>query len=85
VHLPPFSPGRDRPPRVVHVGQRVRAQVALGLLRLLDRGERIGEELVGQRRVLQPQPGDDDDWHNPSLCSHKVYTPARACRNVSRR
>jgi len=29
-------------------------------LRLLDRGQRIGEELIEQRRILQPQSGDDD-------------------------
>jgi len=28
-------------------------------LRPLDRGQRIGEELIEQCRILQPQSGDD--------------------------
>jgi hypothetical protein len=42
---------------------RVRAEIAIRLLGLLERGNGVGEELVQQGRVLQPEPGHDDDWH----------------------
>jgi hypothetical protein len=42
--------------RVVRVGERVRAEVAFRLLRLLYRGHGGGEELIKEGRVLQPKP-----------------------------
>jgi hypothetical protein len=49
-------PGADAPPGVLGVGERVRAEVAFRLHRLLDSGDGIGEELIQERRVPQPQP-----------------------------
>src|SRR6516225_11223190 len=66
LHRAAVRPGAYAPPGVVRVGERVRAEVALRLLRLLDRGDGVGEELVQERRVLQPEPGHDDNGHTTS-------------------
>src|SRR6516225_3772783 len=62
-HAVAVLPGADAPPGVVRVGERVRAEVAVGLRRLLDGGDGVGEELIKERGVLQPEPGHDDDGH----------------------
>jgi hypothetical protein len=46
--------GRDVPPHFVSFGQGVDAQVALSVLRLLDHGGCVREELVERRVVPQP-------------------------------
>jgi len=63
AHPAAVLPGADGPPCVVRVAERVRAEVTLRLRRLLDRGDRIGEELIQQRRIPQPEPGHYDDRH----------------------
>src|SRR5258708_739468 len=64
LHRSALLPGGERPPRVVRVGEHVRAEVAVGLLRLLQAGDGGGEEPIQERRIPQPKPGHNDDWHH---------------------
>src|SRR6516164_2511547 len=43
LHQVAFLPSTDAPPGVVRVGERVCAEVALGLYRLVDGGDGVGE------------------------------------------
>src|SRR5580693_8407353 len=67
LHRGAPGPGADAPPCVAGVGERVRAEVAVGLLGLLNRGDGGGEELIKQRWVLQRKPGNNDDRHHDLL------------------
>lgn len=51
-HQGAILPGGDAPPGVVRTGERVRAKGAVGLLRLLDGGDCVAEELIQEGKVL---------------------------------
>src|SRR5690348_14039918 len=59
----PALPAGHVPPHVVCFGQGVGPQVAVGFLRLLEHGDGVGEELIEEGGVPEPQAGDHDDGH----------------------
>src|SRR5215469_2216934 len=59
VHRTAFLPGSAGPVGVVRVGENIGAKVAGRTLGLLNGSHCAGEELVKERGVLQPQPGDE--------------------------
>ena len=63
LHVGSIVPGGDAPPGVVCLGEGVGSQVALRFHCLFEDGGRVGEELIEQGRVPQPQAGDNDDGH----------------------
>src|SRR5580692_2225047 len=63
VHQVALLPDRPGPVGIVRLGQHIRAEVAFGVLRLLYYSNGAGEELIEDRRVLEPEPCNHDDWH----------------------
>src|SRR5579863_1790966 len=70
AHLGAPLPGGSGPVGVVRVREHIRAEVALGALGLLHHGHGAREELLEERRIPEPEPGDDNDRHR--------YLPGRA-------
>src|SRR5215471_12564757 len=63
VHQVAFLPGCAGPVGVVRLGQHVGAEVALRVLCLFHYGDGVSEELIEERRVPEPKPGNHDDRH----------------------
>src|SRR5215468_1553772 len=80
VHRTALLPGGARPVRVVCLGEHVCPEVAAGVLRLFRHGNSAGEELVKDRWVPEPQPGNDDDRHCDLPAPQAGRIPARPGR-----
>jgi len=78
VHQVALLPDRSGPVGIVRLGQHIRAEVAFGVLRLLHHGHGAGEELVEDRRVLEPEPCNYDDRHRYLPCPAPADGPAGA-------
>ena len=61
VHQFAVLPGGTGPVGIVRLGQHIRVKVARGLLRLFGHRDGVSEELIEERRVPEPKPGNHDD------------------------
>src|SRR5258708_5108598 len=82
AHRGAALPRGTGPVGVVRLGEYVRAEVALGGLRLLHHRDRAREKLIEEGGIPEPEPGDHDDRHCYLL---RPGTRTRASRGAHHR